>query len=156
MKTALGALTVVICFFLLGRKATEKERISVKQLEGIIKLIEHIKVCVSASLLPLPDIYESFRCEEKEMAVFMDSLKSEGFGKAAEKLELPVSAQAHITSLAATLGRVDGDTQCEKLEQTLVFLNRIRDEHKQETERKSKSVQALFSLAGALAAILMF
>ena len=56
MKTALGALTVVICFFLLGRKATEKERISLKQLEWMIKLIEHIKICVSASLLPLPDI----------------------------------------------------------------------------------------------------
>lgn len=156
MKTAFGALTVVICFFLLGRKATEKERISVKQLDGIIKLIEHIKACVSASLLPLPDIYAAYKCEEKEMAGFLETLKTEGFGKAAETLELPLSARTHITSLAATLGRLDGDTQREKLEQTLVILTRVREEYKQETERKSKSVQAMFSLAGALAAILMF
>lgn len=156
MKTAFGALTVVICCFLLGRKATEKERISVKQLEGIIKLIEHIKICVSASLMPLPDIYADYKCDEKEMTGFLDVLKTEGFGKAAETLELPVSAQVHVTSLAATLGRLDGDAQQEKLEQTLGFLTRIRDEHKQETERKSKSIQAMFSLAGALAAILMF
>lgn len=156
MKTALGALTVVICFFLLGRKATEKERISLKQLEWMIKLIEHIKICVSASLLPLPDIFSSFRCDEKEMTEFMNILKAEGFGKAAEMLDMPLSAQGCIYDLASTLGRLDGEAQCEKLEQALDRLTQIRDEHGKETERKSKSVQALFSLAGALAAILMF
>lgn len=156
MKTALGALTVVICCFLLGRKATEGDRSALRRLDGIIKLIEHIKNEVSASLTPLPDIYARYRFEEKEMKEFGKTLVSQGFARAVETIEIPAAAYEHIHGLATTLGRLDGDSQREKLEQTLNALIRIRDGCRQETERKSKSVQAMFSLAGALAAILMF
>lgn len=155
MKTVLGAVTVTVCCFILGRKATEKDAASVKQLDTVIKLLYHIKEGICSALMPLPEIYASFACNEGGCDGFVDALKAHGLSKALDKTSLPPDAYGPLNDLLETLGRLDGESQCERLNSALETLIRIRDSEQQELERKSKSVQALFSLAGAIAVILM-
>ena len=78
MKAVAGAALICVCFFLLGRKATERDRTAVKQLYEILKLTRHIKDCISISLTPLPDIYDSFEFDKKYMVDFEKALKTKG------------------------------------------------------------------------------
>lgn len=154
MNTLIGAFTVIICFFILGRKATEQERNSLKQLDTVISLTEHIKDGIAVTMSPLPEIYLSF-CEKTEDKVFAQVLSEKGIIKALELYILPSRADEIIRELISTLGRLDGSTQLEKLESTCKKLAAVRESEKERVSKKSKSVQALFSLAGALAVILM-
>lgn len=155
MKTILGAFTVIICFFFLGRKATEQERTSLKHLNTVIKLTEHIKNRISASLTPLPDIYLSFRCDDAD-ELFMQTLKEKGFEQAVKAASLPPEAYPPVEELAFSLGRLDISAQCEKLENACRILTAIRDTEKERISHETKSTQSLFLLAGALTVILMF
>lgn len=154
MNTLIGAFTVIICFFILGRKATEQERNSLKQLDTVIKLTEHIKNRIAVTMSLLPEIYLSF-CEKTDDKVFAKALSEKGLKQALELYSLPTQAEELLDELVATLGRLDGNTQQEMLEITCKKLVLIRESEKERVSRKSKSVQALFSLAGALAVILM-
>ncbi len=154
MKTIIGAFTVIICFLLLGRKATEQERNSLKQLDTVIKLTEYIKDSIALSMSPLPDIYLSF-CEKTDDTIFASLLAEKGLKQALELYSLPPQADTLLNELISTLGRLDGNTQIEKLEITCKKLTTLRETEKERISKKTKSVQALFSLAGALAVILM-
>ena len=156
MKAIAGAALICVCFFLLGRKATEKDRTAVKQLYEILKLLHRIKDGISLSLTPLPEIYDFFEFDRKYMADFEKVLKSQGFLYAVDKLVLPEEAYLPLRELAFDLGKTDGENQCKKLESTIGILETVYREFKQTERQKSKSIQALFSLAGAVAVILMF
>ena len=156
MKAVIGAAVICVCFFLLGRKATERDRTAVKQLYAVLKLLCHIKDCISISLTPLPDIYRAFECNDKYMAEFDEKLKASGLAYAIECLVLPEEAYIPLRELAFALGKTDSENQCQKLESTIGILETVYREFKQTEQQKSKSIQALFSLAGAVAVILMF
>lgn len=156
MKAVAGAALICVCFFLLGRKATERDRTAVKQLYEILKLTRHIKDCISISLTPLPDIYDSFEFDKKYMADFEKALKTKGLAAAVEQLVLPEEAYLPLRELALALGKTDSENQCKKLKNTIGILETVYREFKQTEQQKSKSIQALFSLAGAVAVILMF
>lgn len=154
MNTLIGAATVIVCFYLLGRKATEAERTSLKQLDTVIKLTEHIRERISVTMSPLPEIFLSF-CERTDDRAFAAVLSEKGIKQALELYTLPPQTDELIDELTATLGRLDGSTQKEKLENTCKKLALIRESEKERVNKKSKSIQALFSLAGALTVILM-
>lgn len=154
MKTVIGAVTVIICFFILGKKATEGEKRGLKQLDTVIALTEHIKDSIALTMSPLPEIYRSF-CGKTDDEVFENALAEKGIEHALELYTLPPQAKEITDELISTLGRLDGSTQIEKLEIACKRLEAIREREKERVDKKSKSVQALFSLAGALAVILM-
>lgn len=156
MKAVIGAAVICVCFFMLGKKATERDRTAVKHLYGVLKLLRHIKDCISISLTPLPDIYKTFEFNEKYMAEFEKKLKSGGFAYAVQDLVLPEEAYLPLRELAFALGKTDSENQCKKLESTIGILETVYRRFKETEQQKSKSIQALFSLAGAVAAILMF
>ena len=156
MKAVAGASVICLCFFLLGKKATEQNKTAVKQLYCVLKLLRYIKDCISISLTPLPDIYNSFEFNEKYMAEFEQKLKSAGLAAAVEELVLPEEAYLPLKELSVSLGKTDGENQCKKLESAIGVLETVYREFRQVEQQKSKSIQALFSLAGAVAAILMF
>lgn len=156
MKAIIGAAVISVSFYFMGRKVTEQDRTAVKQLYWVLKLLRYIKDGISLSLTPLPDIYESFECNEGCMTDFISQLKEKGPIYAFEGLVLPRDARNPLRELAYALGKTDGESQCEKLENTIGILERVYEEFKQVEQQKSKSIQALFSLAGAVAVILMF
>lgn len=154
MKTIIGAITVIICFFILGRKVTEEERSGLKQLDTVITLTEHIRDSIALTMSPLPEIYNSF-CQKASDKIFAQTLAEKGIIDALELYTLPPQADEITGELISTLGRLDGSTQLERLESTCKRLEALREIEKERVDKKSKSVQALFSLAGALAVILM-
>lgn len=154
MKIALGVILIMTSFFFLGRKATQEEKNSVKQLDNVIRLTEHIKNGVALSALPLPEIYLSF-CKISDDSVFAEKLVNEGITTALSSYTLPREAEEVLDALTATLGRLDGSAQQEKLEAVCKKLEVIREKENDRVNKKSKSVQTLFLLAGALAVILM-
>ncbi len=156
MKAIIGAAVISVSFYFMGRKVTEQDRTAVKQLSEVLKLLRHIKDRISLSLTPLPDIYESFECNESCMTDFISQLKKHGLVYALDGLVLPHDALPPLREMAYALGRSDRENQCEKLENTIGILERVYEEFKQTEQQKSKSIQALFSLAGAVAVILMF
>lgn len=156
MKGVIGAVTVMACCFILGKKVTEKEKNSILMLDEIILLFGCIQSGISSSLLPLPEIYESFSCKSSAGKEFEYTLKSQGLQKALETVSLPPCAEDIIFETASTLGRLDSSTQCERLGRAVERLSELRDTCKAETAGRTKSIEAIFSLAGALAIILMF
>ncbi len=154
MTSFIGAATVITCFFMLGKRYTERDKNLIENLSTVIRLFSHIKSNICSNLLPLPEIYKSFEgiCGNKS---FCTSLASKGADKAIQELILPKQAYAFTDEVLLTLGRLDKAAQTEALEKAVSALEAILNENKKEYEKKSKSVPALCVLTGMLTVILL-
>ncbi|MFA6729509.1 MAG: stage III sporulation protein AB [Eubacteriales bacterium] len=162
IKLMASGLIVAVGWFAGGAYADIKKQ-GYLELCGVIRLLETLKSGILYSRAELYGMFFDFSDKTLSENGFLEELNrnpsshaGEAFKRAAERLSIDQKIKDVLTAFGDTLGLLDRDTQVERLESCVSFLESEKTSLKETLESKLKSYRYLGALGGSLAAIILF
>lgn len=154
MKTT-GLIIIFLCFLSVGISKAIREKKNAKQLEDLLGFIKYIRNQIYYFNMAIPDIYNSYKTENKHMKVFLDTIVTESWSKAIESTN---SIYPKINYILSEFGNGLGKTSKEEqIAHCDYYINCFEDEQKninQNSANKAKTSIALWAYIGLMILIL--
>lgn len=156
---ACGISTLLILTVYLCYEATSMEAKRVRQTEGFLLLLRHIKAQISCFCTPVCDIFSSFENEALACIGFLDTLKKNDFSSALdicrEKIYLDGEEINLLSAFGEELGKSYRQEQIENCDYYIGELESSYTRRREEQPRKSRLYRSLV-LTGGLMVIIVF
>ena len=154
-----GAATLLLITLYLCYEASRMELRRVRQTEGFLLLIRHIKAQISCFCAPLADIFEEFENSSLESIGFTAALREGGFSyaveKCREKIYLDPEEINMLSSFGEELGKSYREEQLECCDYYIGELESSYSRTRDEQPRRSRLYRSLL-LTGGLMVIIVF
>ncbi len=160
LTKTLGVIFLLCACLYLSAAAGSFERRRVRQSEGMLMLLRHIRTQISCFRTPIGDIYASFCSDELESCGFLPRLREgEDFCTALQECRQSLLLDEEETDLLAAFGKEVGgsyrDEQVEGCDYYIGELERICRNRREEQPKRVRLARSLV-LAGGLLLILIF
>lgn len=150
----LGAMTYYLCHSL-----TRFESRRIRQTEGFLLLLRHIKAMISCYRAPVREIYDGFSCRALEECGFIDALRLEGSFERAiqicrERIYLEEEEINLLTAFGRELGKSYRDEEVESCDYYIGEFERAFAGRREEHPKRVKLYRSLV-ITGALMLVIV-
>ena len=101
---ACGALTLLLITLYMCLEASRMEMRRVRQTEGFLLLLRHIKAQISCFCTPLCDIYRDFENDSLSSVGFVSALREGGFSYALEACRGKIYLESEVINMLLGFG----------------------------------------------------
>lgn len=154
-----GSLTLLILTLYLCCQASTLERRRVKQTEGFLLLLRHIKAQISCFCTPVRDIFFSFENEALERAGFLCEAEKGDFASALSSCRDKIYLEGEEINLLLAFGEELGKSyREEQLESCDYYIGELEALYAKRREEQPKRLRLFRSLvlSGGLMVIIVF
>ncbi len=157
MTRALGLLLLAVAAFLGCRWYLDLEERRVRETEGLLSLLVHLRVSLGTYAPPLERIYAAFRNEALARSGFLSVLQREGMRSAltvAPPLGLCEEELLPLLRFSTYLGQHFLEDEVASTDEMITYLSQIAEKKRRDVPRRKRLGRALFATGGAMVAIL--
>ncbi len=155
-----GALSVIVCAFLISRSYSLYLKRGVRECECFLSLLQRIEGAIRCFLSPVGEIFSGFECSEGSVMEFVNDVRSgktvkDAFSEREATLAVGKEGKKILSELFSELGRGYKDG-------TVALISAARSEMEKytlsagEEEKKNSKLVAALLLGGAVGALLLF
>ena len=149
-----GSLTLLVLTLYLCYQASSMEKRRVRQTEGFLLLLRHIKAQISCFCTPVRDIILSFENEALERAGFLCEAKKGDFVSAMslcrDKIYLDTEEINLLLAFGEELGKSYRDEQIENCDYYIGELETLYSKRREEQPKKTRLYRSLVLSCGLM------
>lgn len=159
MLQLIGAAGLISLALYLAVALSKMEMRRVRQMEGLLLLVRHIRGEIACFRTPVADIYASFQNEALAECGFLAALRERGFYSALmagrETLYLGGEELAILTAFAEGVGRSYSAEQIALCDYTLRELEKALARRREEAPKRTRVLRTLSLVGGLMLVILL-
>ena len=156
---ACGALTLLLITLYMCLEASRMEMRRVRQTEGFLLLLRHIKAQISCFCTPLCDIYRDFENDSLSSVGFLSALREGGFSYALEvcrgKIYLEHDVINMLLGFGEELGKSYREEQLEFCDYYISQLECSYDKNRKEQPQRSRLYRSILMTGGLMVIIVL-
>ena len=157
MLKGMGALLLLGSALWLGLRLSAREQERLRQTEGLLLLLRHIRACIVCFADPIEEIYRRFQNRALEECGFLPALRTHGFAYAlrvCDGLAQGDEVQTALASFADGVGKSNTREQAALCDYTVAVMEAALHRRQEEAPRRARLARGL-ALCGALALLVL-
>jgi stage III sporulation protein AB len=155
----LGALLLLGSFGYVGYTLVYMEHQRVRQTEGVLLLLRHIRNGIVCFAFPIEEIYAGFQNESLEACGFLPALRQGGFAHALQvcrhSLWLEAEELRTLSAFAGEVGKSYSHEQARLCDYTAGEIEQALHRRREEAPRRARAAASLALCAGLALLILL-
>lgn len=159
MLQPIGALFLIGASFYLGYHFSVMEGRRVRQSEGFVLLLRHIRAGIVCYASPLGEIYAGFENRALEICGFLPALRAGGFAHALrlcrDRLYIEGEELCCLAAFAGQVGQGYTAEQAGLCDYTIAVMERALQRRQEEAPRRARAARSLTVCGGLMLLLLL-